>query len=125
MRAKIVIALLALLLVAVPASASRHPRKKESAGIYAALVAKNLTCAQYPAGSCKIRFRISTVNPKWASARVRPDTNGENIVHPVDVGLRRPHRSGGGWMVKSTGNGGGCNVPKGARHDLGLICIQF
>ena len=115
----------ALLALAAPTSANRRPKPAELAGILSTLAPQGLTCAQYSPGSCQIHFRISTVNSRWASAKVRPDVNGENTVKPVDVGLRRPHRKGGAWEVKSVGNGGGCEVPRRPRHDLGLICIQF
>jgi hypothetical protein len=121
----IALALVAVLAVALPASANRRPKSSELTGIISTLAEHGLTCAQYPPGTCQIHFRISTVNSRWASAKVRPDVNGENIVAPRDVGLRRPHRKGGGWDVKSTGTGGGCNVPKRPRHDLGLICLSF
>ncbi|MDX6616113.1 MAG: hypothetical protein QOD60_1204 [Solirubrobacterales bacterium] len=121
----IALALAALLVVAVPASANRRPKSSEVTGLISTLAEKGLTCAQYPAGTCQIHFRISTVNSRWASAKVRPDVNGENTVKPLDVGVRRPHRKGGAWAVKSIGNGGGCNVPKRPRHDLGLICLAI
>jgi hypothetical protein len=117
--------LTALLASAAPASAHRRPKPEELAGILSTLAAKGLTCAQYSPGTCQIHFRVSTVNSRWAGARVRPDFNGENTVKPIDVALRRPHRKGGGWAIRSVGNGGGCNVPPRPRHDLGLICIQF
>ncbi len=117
--------LISLLALAAPATAKRRPKPGELAGILSTLAAEGLTCAQYPAGTCKIHFGVSTVNSRWASARVRPDFNGENIVKPVDAALRRPHRKGGAWEIKSVGNGGGCNMPPRPRHDLGLICIQF
>ena len=122
----IAVALVALLVVALPASASGtaeagrarrdhlDPQCWEGADL-----------RPVPAGTCQIHFRISTVNSRWASAKVRPDLNGENIVKPLDVGLRRPHRKGGAWEVKSIGNGGGCNVPKRPRHDLDLICLAI
>jgi hypothetical protein len=121
----VALALAALLVVAVPASANRRPKPSELTGIISALAEQGLTCAQYQPGTCQIHFRISTVNSRWASAKIRPDLNGENTVKPVDVGLRRPHRKGGAWEVKSVGNGGGCNVPHRPRRDLGLICLQF
>jgi hypothetical protein len=121
----IAVALVALLVMALPASASRRPKPAELAGIISTLAVKGLTCAQYPAGTCQIHFRVSTVNSHWASAKVRPDLNGENIVKPLDIGLRRPHLKGGAWEVKSIGNGGGCNVPKRPRRDLGLICLAI
>ena len=119
------VALLALLVAAAPASASRKPKPAELAGIISTLASEGLTCAQYPPGTCQIHFRVSTVNSRWASAKVRPDVNGESIVAPRSMALRRPHRKGGGWELKSIDNGGGCNMPKRPRRDLGLICIQF
>ena len=126
MRARaIALALAGLLLLALPASAHRRPKPAELAGIISTLAEKGLTCAQYPAGTCQIHFRVSTVNSQWASAKVRPGLNGENTVKPLDVALRRPHHKGGAWEIKSIGNGGGCNVPPRPRRDLGLICLQF
>jgi hypothetical protein len=118
-------ALAALLVLAAPVSAERRPKAGEVAGIYSTLLAKSLTCAQYSPGTCQIKFRVSTVNSRWAAARRRPDLNGENTVQPVDVALRRPHLKGGAWEVKSIGNGGGCNVPPRPRHDLHLICLAI
>lgn len=117
--------LFAALAVALPAPAKRRPQAGEVAGIYSTLNEKGLTCAPYPPSTCQINFRVSTVNSRWASARIRPGLNGENFVRPADVALRRPHRKGGAWEIKSIGNGGGCNVPPRPRHDLQLICLKF
>ena len=121
----LVLVLLAAVALAAPAAADRRPKPAELAGLLSTLAEKGLTCAQYPPGTCQIHFKVSTVNSRWAAARVRPDVNGENFVQPLDIGIRRPHRKGGAWEVKSIGNGGGCNVPKRPRHDLGLICLPF
>ncbi len=124
-RRVVIFALVGLLVVAVPVSAERRPKPGEVAGIYSTLAVQGLTCAQYQPGTCQIKFRVSTVNGRWASARIRPDLNGENTVMPADVALRRPHLKGGAWEIKSIGNGGGCNMPKRPRHDLNLICLNL
>jgi hypothetical protein len=115
----------ACLLPATPAGASRPPRHAESIAIFAALQAANLTCSRYPVGSCQLNFRTSTVNVRWAAARIRPTDNGETNVMPQTISLRRLHKRSGRYAVMDTGNGGGCNVPRRPRKDLGLICLEF
>jgi hypothetical protein len=127
MRARLTLLIvLALALIATGnASAARAPRNGEGAAIYAALRAANLTCSRYPAGSCKIGYRVSTVNGRWAAVRIRPTVNGESNVNPQTISLHRVHKKKGRWAVMDTGNGGGCSVPKRPRFDLGLICLEF
>lgn len=127
MRSKLIIGLvvLPLLAPALSAEASRKPKPSESAAIFTALQAENLTCARYQPGTCKIAFRISDANSRWASARIRADENGENTVLPQTISLHRPHSKSRRWEVIDTGDGGGCSVPKRPRRDLNLICLQF
>ena len=120
-------ALLACLCLLAPATAgaSRAPRNGEGRAIFAALQTANLTCSRYPPESCQINFRVSTVNRRWASAKIRPMANGESQVMPQTISLRRVHPKGGRYEVMDPGNGGGCSVPRKPRKDLGLICLIF
>ncbi|MFN2612319.1 MAG: hypothetical protein ABR536_02990, partial [Solirubrobacterales bacterium] len=102
-----------------------RPTKREAANIFTALAAANKTCARYPAGSCKITFSVSEVNPRWAAAKIRADANGENTVVPETISLHRKHPKGHFWTIHEVGNGGGCGVPRRPRRDLHLICLQF
>jgi hypothetical protein len=119
------LALAILLAAAMPADAGRRPTKSETGRIYLALSAANKTCSRYPLGTCKIGFSVSEVNPRWAVARLRADTNGENIVPPQTISLYRKHRRGHFWVVNQAGDGGGCGVPKRPRRDLNMICLPF
>jgi hypothetical protein len=122
----VVVALLLLAGTLAPgADANRKPRPGERKAIYATLAAENLTCSRYQPGSCKLNFRISDVNNRWAAARIRPDVTGENTVMPVTISLHREKRKGRRWKVRDVGNGGGCDVPRRPRRDLNLICLVF
>lgn len=113
------------LAAALPTAASRRPTMKEVGRIYLALSAADKTCSRYPVGTCKIGFAVSEVNPRWAVARLRADTNGENIVPPQTISLYRKHRRGHYWVINLAGDGGGCGVPKKPRRDLNMICLPF
>jgi hypothetical protein len=127
MRTRGAIALLSVCLLALPAAAesSRVPRNGEGAAIFAALQTANLSCSRYPADSCTLNMRVSTVNRRWASAKIRPTVNGESQVPPQTISLRRVHKKKGRYEVMDPGNGGGCSVPRKPRKDLGLVCLIF
>jgi hypothetical protein len=116
---------LCFLLPAAVADAARAPKRSENNAIFSALQSANLTCSRYPPGSCQLNFRVSTVNGRWAAARIRPAENGESTVMPQTISLRRVHKKTGRYEVMDTGNGGGCSVPRRPRKDLALICLVF
>jgi hypothetical protein len=120
-----VLVCLCCLLPAAVADASRAPKRSETGAIFSALQTANLTCSRYPLGTCQLNFRVSTVNRRWAAARIRPTSNGESNVMPQTISLRRVHPKAGRYEVMDTGNGGGCNVPRRPRKDLALICLVF
>ncbi len=116
-----IIAALVLAASAAPAEASRKPRKGEAAKISATIAQARLSCeARYPPGVCEATIRVSTRVKGWAAVRIRPLVNGESIVNPEDISLRR---RGDGWRIVVVGNGGGCGLPTKVKRDLHLICL--
>ena|SRR5688572_2238851 len=114
----IALSLVAALLAAAPADASRKPTTVEVGRITDALYGK-FGCQAYPEGSCKLVVRVSTENQRWAAAYVRPTRGNEDVVQRDVASLeRRNHR----WRVHQIGNGGGCQVPPAVDEDLHLFC---
>ena len=77
-----------------------------------------VSCDVFPEeAECHRRFRVSTVNERWAAAYIRGGS-GE-----VQGGAASAKRKNHRWHVVQIGNGGGCDVPKPVRQDLGLGCV--
>jgi hypothetical protein len=100
------------------ADARRPPTTKERAAILRG-VGASFGCGLYPAGSCRLVVRVSTVRPGWAAVYLRPRRGYEDMVQRDVASVRRRN---GRWRAHQVGNGGGCGVPNGVKRDLRLAC---
>jgi uncharacterized membrane protein len=99
--------------------ASRNPTDAEKRGIVHVLDVKGQNCDIYPAGSCRVRIKVSSENQSWAAAYILPTPGHEGTVQGDIVSLVRKHHR---WRVHQVGNGGGCDVPSPVVRDLHLFC---
>jgi hypothetical protein len=108
-----------MLVVALPASAAvadRPARPAERAAIKAAIRNSPMTSG-VPDSAYRIRrVRISTVDGRFAAARI---VGVERSVQAANGLVRRTR---GRWRLVDLSNGGGCKAPPAVRADLGLPC---
>ena len=106
--------LAAVTLVAQVADGSRRARHAERKAMI-----REAGRPPYPRSWYRLRTRVSTVNRHWGAVYVTGRKGHRRYVQPDVTSLRRRH---GHWRVHQQGNGGGCDVPRGVRRDLGLAC---
>lgn len=77
-------------------------------------------CSQYPAGYCRFKVTISTVNQAFARANILPRRGHEDIVQPEAASAERKHHR---WKVHGIRDAAGCDMAEAVRRDLHLECF--